>query len=62
MANFLLNGPVRGSTGRSFRRKDYLSFYPELGTATASRDLQEAVEAGRLVWDGIRRAAVYRQG
>ncbi len=60
MDNFLRNGPLRGQVGRSFRRKDYLSFYPELGTATASRDLQEAMEAGRLVREGTRRAAVYK--
>lgn len=58
--NFLQNGPVRGDRGRRFRRRDYLLFYPELAPITASRDLQEAVVAGRLVREGTRRAAEYR--
>ncbi|MDX9750061.1 MAG: Fic family protein [Flavobacteriales bacterium] len=64
--------PVRGpgervgvflqQSGRStFRRKDYLAHYPELSTATATRDLRDAVAAGRLVMDGAGRAARYRE-
>lgn len=57
---FLLNGPLRGSAERPFRRKDYLIFYPEMSTATASRDLQEAVVAERIVMEGERSTAVYK--
>jgi Fic family protein len=63
--------PVRGPSDRvvlflqrwgdrAFRRKDYLSFYPELSTATATRDLMEASVTGRLVKSGEVRTAVYR--
>jgi Fic family protein len=45
--------------GRPFRRKDYLSGYPELSTATATRDLQEAVANGRLHIKGTGRGAIY---
>jgi Fic family protein len=61
MQLFLVNGPLRGSTDRSFRRKDYLNFYPELSTATASRDLQEAMTNGTLLMEGVRRTASYRR-
>ena len=57
---FLLNGPLRGSTERTFRRSDYLNFFPELSTATASRDLQESVATDRILIEGTRRTAVYR--
>ena len=60
MALFLENGPLRGSTDRRFRRKDYLDFYPSLSTATASRDLQEAVDRKLLAIEGTRRTALYR--
>lgn len=63
--------PVRGQTDRMevfltqahehpFRRKDYLAFYPELSTATATRDLREAVAKARLVMTGEGRGARYR--
>jgi len=58
---FLRNGPLRGSADRSFRRKDYLNFYPELSTATASRDLAEGVEKEVLILTGTKRQAHYRQ-
>jgi hypothetical protein len=45
-----------------FRRKDYLAYYPELGTATATRDLRDAVDAKGLVMTGKGRAATYRKG
>ncbi len=62
--------PVRGNTDRMavflaqapdrpFRRKDYLAFYPELSTATATRDLREAAERGALIVRGAGRSAVY---
>ncbi len=44
----------------SFRRKEYLANYPELSTATATRDLREAVSHGTLRMEGEGRAAVYR--
>ena len=47
---------------RSFRRKDYLTFFPELSTATATRDLMEATADGRVVKSGAVRTAVYRMG
>lgn len=64
--------PVRGATGRMavflqqapgrpFRRKDYLAFHPELSTATATRDLKEAVEEGKVGMEGKGRTAVYRR-
>ena len=62
--------PVRGGaervTGflqlaprRWFHRKDYRARYPELSTATASRDLRDAVMQGRLVREGVGRNARY---
>jgi Fic family protein len=45
---------------RPFRRKDYLAFFPELSTATATRDLREAVAQRRLTTTGHARAAVYK--
>ena len=45
---------------RPFRRKDYLAFFPELSTATATRDLREAVAQRRLTMTGHARAAVYK--
>jgi Fic family protein len=44
---------------RPFRRKDYLTFFPELSTATATRDLMEASRAGRIQAYGERRATRY---
>ena len=43
----------------SFRRKDYMSKFPKLSTASASRDLREAVAAGLLVREGEGRTALY---
>jgi hypothetical protein len=56
MSVFLAQAPER-----PFRRKDYLSFFPELSTATATRDLREAVAGGRLRMSGTGRAVVYRK-
>ena len=62
----VLQGPERLSTflqakdrGR-FSRKDYRRDFPELSTATASRDLADAVEAGSIERIGTGRAALYR--
>ena len=43
-----------------FSRKDYRLSFPELSTATASRDLAEAVKAGRFEMSGSGRTAWYR--
>ncbi|HMZ49378.1 MAG TPA: Fic family protein, partial [Flavobacteriales bacterium] len=42
-----------------FTRKDYRRMYPEISTATASRDLAEAVREKLLVRSGEGRTAVY---
>lgn len=44
-----------------FTRRDYRRMYPELSTATASRDLAEAVRLGRIHIEGLGRTAVYGQ-
>lgn len=65
--NPVLNGAdrvgifLKQAPDRPFRRKDYLNMFPELSTATASRDLAEAVDAGRLRITGTKRQASYRQ-
>jgi Fic family protein len=46
---------------RTFRRRDYLGTFPELSTATATRDLREAVTGGLLTVEGTGRGAVYRR-
>ncbi len=45
-----------------FTRKDYRRMYPELSTATASRDLAEAVREGVLLLQGAGRTARYNPG
>jgi Fic family protein len=62
VALFLQQPAFRDTPDRPFRRKDYLAFYPELSTATATRDLRDAVDAKGLVMTGKGRAAVYRRG
>ncbi len=49
------------SLGDGFSRKDYLSFHHEISTATGSRDLAEAVEAGKLKRSGDKALAVYKK-
>ena len=44
---------------RTFRRKDYLKCFPELSTATATRDLKDAVEHGTIRMTGKGRSANY---
>lgn len=44
-----------------FRRKDYMAFHPKLSTATATRDLREAVSGKRLIPAGAGRSAIYRR-
>lgn len=45
---------------KEFRRKDYLKFHKGLSTATASRDLAEAVKDGQVKVSGTRALAKYR--
>jgi Fic family protein len=47
---------------KDFSRKDYLKLFKRLSTATASRDLQNGVEAKMLVMQGTQRLARYRFG
>ena len=60
-----LSGPERmamflqGKDRGRFSRKDYMRTFPELSTATASRDLKEAVGARHLERTGDGRTAVY---
>ena len=61
MTMFLQQDAYRDSPDRPFRRKDYLAFYPELSTATATRDLREAAAGGRLIASGYGRAVMYRR-
>jgi Fic family protein len=44
---------------RSFSRKDYMALFPKLSTATASRDLRQAVDEGRLARTGDKSLARY---
>lgn len=62
VALFLQQPAFRDTPDRPFRRKDYLAFYPELSTATATRDLRDATAGRRIVVNGNGRAAVYRRG
>jgi hypothetical protein len=43
-----------------FTRKDYRRSFPELSTATASRDLAEAVADGRIAVSGNGRNSAYQ--
>ncbi|MBL7939000.1 MAG: Fic family protein [Flavobacteriales bacterium] len=52
---------LKQTPDRPFRRKDYLNMFPELSTATASRDLAEAVARGMLLLSGAKRQAQYRK-
>ncbi|WP_300674686.1 Fic family protein [Soonwooa sp.] len=44
-----------------FSRKDYLDFFKEISTATASRDLKNAVESGLIEKNGDKKTSVYRK-
>jgi Fic family protein len=46
---------------KSFSRKDYMNFHKGISTATASRDLNSAVEEGLLKKDGEKSLTKYRQ-
>lgn len=45
-----------------FSRKDYIAYFPALSTATASRDLRNAVDAGILLKTGDKMKTVYTKG
>lgn len=45
---------------KTFSRKDYLALFKRLSTATASRDLRDGVDGGRLARTGERALARYR--
>ena len=44
----------------AFTRKDYLKMFPEISTATATRDLRKGVEEGILIRKGSDRLATYQ--
>jgi Fic family protein len=44
-----------------FTRKDYINYYKEISTATASRDLKKAVELGLLHKEGDKKNTLYRK-
>jgi Fic family protein len=44
-----------------FTRKDYLKMFPEISTATATRDLRKGVEKGILIRKGSDRLAKYQK-
>ncbi|MBL7963965.1 MAG: Fic family protein [Flavobacteriales bacterium] len=46
--------------GKVFRRQDYMRFFPELSGVSATRDLSQAVNEGRLERRGEKRNANYR--
>ena len=46
--------------GDSFTRKDYLRYFKEISSATASRDLREGADRGILKKKGARRTTQYR--
>ncbi len=45
----------------TFTRKDYLKMFPEISTATATRDLRKGVEEGILARKGSDRLATYQK-
>jgi hypothetical protein len=45
-----------------FSRKDYIAYFPALSTATASRDLRNAVDAGLVFKTGDKMKTVYTKG
>ncbi len=47
--------------GDGFSRRDYLAFHKDISTATGSRDLAEAVEAGTLKRIGDKALTIYKK-
>jgi Fic family protein len=56
-----LNYFLDQADAREFTRKDYLRLFPEISTATATRDLKKGVEAGMLARKGTDRLARYQK-
>jgi len=46
---------------QQFSRKDYLTLFPTISPATASRDLRAAVERGALTRTGTKATSRYRR-
>ena len=46
--------------GAEFSRKDYMSVFKEISSATASRDLKQGVELGLFVKEGDKTKTIYR--
>jgi Fic family protein len=44
-----------------FTRKDYLSYFKELSSATASRDLKKGVDLGLITKHGDKKTTTYRK-
>ena len=44
-----------------FTRKDYLNYFKDLSSATASRDLKKAVEMGIITKHGDKKTTTYRK-
>ena len=49
------------SVTKEFARQDYRKHFPDLSTATASRDLRQGVEQGLLRKRGDKKLTVYRK-
>ncbi|HRD54296.1 MAG TPA: Fic family protein [Flavobacteriales bacterium] len=60
IASFLIHRQRGNGQDRPFRRKDYMDFHPWLSTATATRDLKEAVQSRTMRTSGSGRSAIYQ--
>ncbi|MBK7944255.1 MAG: Fic family protein [Flavobacteriales bacterium] len=60
IASFLLYRQRLARKDQPFRRKDYMDYHPWLSTATATRDLREALTMGSITSTGSGRAMLYR--
>jgi Fic family protein len=49
------------TNGNEFTRKDYLSYFKDISSATASRDLKYAVEIGLILKKGDKKTTVYKK-
>lgn len=61
METFLLHRQRAGLGDQLFQRKEYMAFHPRLSTATATRDLKEAVAAGNVKPTGNGRSMRYAE-
>lgn len=52
---FMINGKAK------FSRKDYMSLFKEISTATASRDLKKGIELGFFEKEGDKTKTIYRK-